>query len=47
MEAAAVNGEEIVNIFILVKRSKTHGASSVDSSTSAFCREAAVWHSEN
>jgi len=42
IEAAAVNGEETVNIFILVKRSKTPGASSADSNTSAFCREASV-----
>jgi hypothetical protein len=40
--AAAVNGEQTVNIFILVKPSKTRGASSVDSNTSAFSREAAV-----
>jgi hypothetical protein len=42
IEAVAVNGEETVNIFILVKRSKTLGASSLDSNTSAFSREAAV-----
>jgi hypothetical protein len=42
IEAAAVNGEETVNIFILAQPSKPHGASSVDCNTSAFSREAAV-----
>jgi len=42
IEAAAAKGEEAVNIFILVKPGETHGASSGDSNTSAFCGEAVV-----
>jgi len=41
-EAAAAKGEQAVNIFILVKPGETHGASSGDSNTGAFCGEAAV-----
>jgi len=42
IEAAAVNGEEAVNIFILVKPGETDGTSSGDSNTSTFSGEAGV-----
>ena len=41
-EAAAAHGERAVNRFIFVKPRDTHGASSADSNSSAFSREAAV-----